>query len=684
MRVKEAFYDFAIMLPMRIDLGGLNARQREAAETIEGPVLVLSGAGTGKTRTITYRIANMLGKGISPGNILAVTFTNKAAAEMAERIRALAGEAAKEMQISTFHSLGLKIIRENTEYFELPYSLTIYDTADQVAVARKGLRELKVPNKKFDPDKILWQMNSVRTVDYGKIAPKCEDPDDAWAIQHLWPYYRETLKKCGAVDFEDLLFLPLQLFKARKDILAKYQERFRYALVDEYQDTNEAQFELMRLLTIKSRNLCAVGDDDQSIYGWRGAVIRNILDFEKNYKEAKVIRLEENYRSTQTILDAANCVIKNNKFRKAKTLFTANGQGEKVKLYCAENEESECARLTELITDLHAKKVPFGDIAILMRTNTQSMRYEEALRRARIPYVLKGNLSFLDRKEMRDFLGYLKLMVNTLDEEAVMRVINIPKRKIGATSLKKLSDFAGSHNWDLYTALGHIEECEEIKGQTKEAMKSFHNLVERYRGLVRPGNYARFVRDLWEDLNYEQEISELDTADREERLGNVSQLIESISYFERENPNSGLDDYLQQLHLQEEDEEDDDDKDMKDKNKVKMMTIHSSKGLEFPYVFIVGVNDGILPHERSVNEGGLEEERRLFYVAITRAKKDLFLLYPAERTRYGVTEACEKSRFIEEIDEELLETYDETVPNEVTDEEEDEIFAKLKGMLDKK
>ena len=666
---------------MSVDLGGLNPCQREAAETIEGPVLVLSGAGTGKTRTITYRVANMLDHGIAPGNILAVTFTNKAAAEMAERARALAGAAARDMQISTFHSLGLRIIRENADYFGLPSSFSIYDASDQLMVARKGLRELKVPNKKFDPEKILWQMQKARTADY-KVKPDSYDEEDNWAVTHLWNYYEETLRKCGAVDFEDLLYLPLKLFRERKDILAEYQKRYLYALVDEYQDTNDVQFELMRLLTLKSRNLCAVGDDDQSIYGWRGAEIRNILNFEKNYPEAKVIRLEENYRSTGTILEAANCVIKNNRMRKKKKLWTSKGAGEKIKLYCAETEESESEKVAEILEELRGQNVSYGDCAVLMRTNTQSTRYEEALRRHHIPYVMKGSLTFLDRKEMRDFICYLKLLVNKQDEEALMRVINIPKRGIGASSLKKLSDFAFSLNCDTYDALARIDECSEIKGAAKAAMKDFYMLMERYRCLVKPGDFSKYVRYLWDDLDYEKEISELETGEREERMANVSALIDSMAYFEQHNPGQTLTDYLQQLDLQEEDEEDDDDEE-KDKYKVKVMTIHASKGLEFPYVILVGVTEGIIPHERSVAEGSLEEERRLFYVAVTRAKRDLFITYPAEKVRYGVTMSCEPSSFIGEIDEDLLEKHDETVPQEVSAEEEEELMAKLKAMFKK-
>jgi len=361
------------------------------------------------------------------------------------------------MQISTFHSLGLRIVRENAEYFGLPEHFSIYDAGDQLAVARKGLRELKVPNKKFDPEKILYLMQRSRTADYGAIKPAGFDEEDNWAARHLWNYYRETLGKCGAVDFEDLLFLPLKLFRERGDVLEKYQERYRYALVDEYQDTNDVQFEMMRLLTLRSRNLCAVGDDDQSIYGWRGAVIRNILDFEKNYPEAKVIRLEENYRSTGTILEAANCVIRNNRMRKQKKLWTAGGRGEKIKLYVGETEESESEIVTEILEELRARGASYGDCAVLMRTNTQSTRYEEALRRHRIPYVVKGNLTFLDRKEMRDFLAYLKLLVNQKDEEALMRVINVPKRKIGAASLRKLTDFAAGLGRETYAALASID-----------------------------------------------------------------------------------------------------------------------------------------------------------------------------------------------------------------------------------
>jgi ATP-dependent DNA helicase Rep/DNA helicase-2/ATP-dependent DNA helicase PcrA len=670
------------MAHMRVDLSELNSRQREAAETIEGPVLVLSGAGTGKTRTITYRIANMLGKGIPASNILAVTFTNKAAREMQERIRAVAGEAAREMQISTFHSLGLRMVREHADYFSLPSAFTIYDQADQLSVVRKGLRQLRSTSKKFNPEKILWEMQRSRDAKY-QVNPACEDEDDNWAVRLVWDFYLETLRKCGAVDFEDLLYLPLRLLKEKPDALEEYRGRFRYCLVDEYQDTNEAQFEIMRLLTMKSRNLCVVGDDDQSIYGWRGAQIRNILDFEKTFPEAKVIRLEENYRSSQTILDAANCVIKNNRNRKSKKLWTSKNAGRKIRVYAAEDEETEAQILADSLIDLHMKGVEWGDCAVLMRMNTQAVRFEEALRRNRVPYVLKGTLSFMDRKEMRDFICYLKLLINQQDEEAINRVINVPPRKIGATSLKKLSDFAEKHNWDLYTALGHIEECSEIKGPTRDAMYEFHSLIERYKVLMRPGNFARFVGDLWEDLAYEEELKELETSERQSRLGNVSALIDSIRYYESQGANTTLADYLQQLHLQEEDEEEDDDKEMQDRKKVKMMTIHSSKGLEFPYVFLVGAEDGVLPHERSVMEGSLEEERRLFYVAVTRAKEDLVISYAANKIRYGQAIACDPSSFIGEIDEDLLEIHDDSVREEATEEEADMAFARLKALFAK-
>ena len=669
---------------MKINLEDLNAGQRAAAETINGPLLVLSGAGTGKTRTITYRIANMLAHGISPSEILAVTFTNKAAGEMAERVRAVAGPAAKHMQVSTFHSFGLRVVRENTAFFGLPSAFNIYDTNDQLALIRKGVRQLRVPNKKFRPEKILWEMQKCRdgNPDPQKaVNPKLPDPDENWAIRHVFPYYIEQMRKCGAVDFDDLLFLPLRLFNERPDILEKYRARFRYVLVDEYQDTNATQFEIVKLLTEKSRNLCVVGDDDQSIYGWRGAEIRNILDFEKTFPEAKVVRLEENYRSSQSILDAANCVIKNNSHRKAKRLWTELGAGEKIKTYAALDEESECQLVADLILNRHAEGTPFGDMTILMRMNTQALRFEEALRRNHVPYVLKGTLSFLDRKEMRDFLSYLKLLVNPQDEEALMRIINVPSRKIGATALAKFSDFAGSRNLGLYSALARIAECEEIKPNTREAMAEFYNLIERYRVLVDGKTFSKSVRDLWDELCYEQELASLDMDEREERLGNVSALIDSIKYYESQDPEASLCSFLQNLNLQEEDQEDEDEE-LDDKAKVKMMTIHSSKGLEFPFVYLVGCEDGILPHERSVAEGQLEEERRLFYVAITRAKKDICITYPLERVRYGVGITCEPSRFLSEIDEELLERHDIGCDEEASPETSAIFLEKLRKIFE--
>jgi len=652
---------------MKLSLYKLNPQQRKAAKTVEGPLLVLSGAGTGKTTTVVNRIAYMLSRGVKSEEILAVTFTNKAAREMNARVKKMIGKSAENMQVSTFHSLGLRILRENYKLAGYRRRFTIYDTADQLSVIRKALRTISAAWKKYKPDEVLYALNRIRMPHDETLDLKYENEFDGEVYSSVWEKYRESLRNNNAVDYEDLLTLPLRILKKHPEILRFYQEKFKYIIVDEYQDTNAVQFEIIKLLADKYKNICVVGDDDQSIYGWRGAEVKNILDFDKNFKAAKVIRLEENYRSTGNILKAANAVIAGNKHRKAKKLWTRMGDGNRIRLFAASDEMAEAEYVvTEIITHQIENKMSYGSYAILMRMNTQSRPFEEILRAHRIPYIVVGGMQFYDRKEIRDFMSYLKVLSNPEDEESLLRIINVPKRGIGGTTLKIMSEHANLKKCGLYESLATINENGSIKPKTLIELNKFYEIIEDARKRLKRESIAGVARNLWAEIDYQKELETTfnDVKKIDERMANIDALIDGIEYYENRNRKPTLEGYLRQVSLMEED----DDEEFQ-KGKVVVMTIHAAKGLEFRNVFFVGVEQGMIPHTKSLETSyGEDEERRLFYVAVTRAKQELTISHTTMRTKYGQRVERHPSMFINEIPDNLLEVTD-GVDHEVADEE---------------
>ena len=662
-------------------LSQLNKQQRKAAETINGPLLVLSGAGTGKTRTITYRIANMLDYGIQANNILSVTFTNKAAREMVERAKKLVGPAVNDMQVSTFHSFGLRIIRENLNKLGLRRNFTIYDSKDQAAIVKKALRSISVSWKDYKAEDVLYTINKLRDPYSDEIDFSSVEQFDAAVLQGVWERYRRAIKSSNAVDFNDLLFLPLRLFKKHKNILNNYQDIFKYILVDEYQDTNSVQFDLIHSLAKKHNNLCVVGDDDQSIYGWRGAEISNILDFEKHFKGAVVVRLEENYRSTSAILDTANYVIKKNVNRKEKKLWTSIKGGEPVRALIAPDEMGEAELIvSDIISHQKRNDTKYGDYSILIRMNTQARSFEEVLRTFQIPYVVVGGMQFYDRKEIKDFISYLKLLVNPDDEEAFLRVVNSPPRAIGEKSIDRLGHHAAKDDKGLFESIANIETNSEIAFNAKNGFWEFYQFIEKYREKLKTIlNPSIIIREMWKELQYEKELMKVcKTLEAvNSRMANVESFIDGIEYYEQKTKNPSLENYLRRISL----DTNDDDEEMKNE-KLALMTIHASKGLEFPYVYIVGAEQGIIPHKKSMlSDVGVSEERRLFYVAITRAQKMLTISYPKARMKFGTLEEKKPSEFLKDIPENLIEWHENAYDQVVSDEETADNFSELKNMF---
>jgi ATP-dependent DNA helicase Rep/DNA helicase-2/ATP-dependent DNA helicase PcrA len=663
-----------------VDLNDLNPQQREAAETVDGPVLVLSGAGTGKTRTITYRIAHMLARGIPPEHILAVTFTNKAAKEMIERVRALVGSKVDTMQVSTFHSLGLRIIRENTKKIGLRKGFSIYTRSDQVAIIKKALRALSISWKKYKPEDILFTMNRMRVPTEEGIEVTSHDDIDAYVLKGVWERYHAALRAANAVDFEDLLLLPLRFLKTHTRDLKKYRDLFRYILVDEYQDTNHIQFEMIHLLAKKQKNLCVVGDDDQSIYGWRGAEIRNILDFEKHFPGALVVRLEENYRSTRTILNAANAVIEKNEERKPKKLWTKHRKSIPIRCLVAPDDMSEAEMVVaDLLKHRKSHRRKYSDYAILMRMNTQARQFEDVLRRYQVPYTVVGGMQFYDRKEIKDFLAYLRLLVNPGDEEAFMRVVNVPGRSVGDAALDRIHDLAAARNCSPFECLDTIKNDEVLKPAQRTNLSAFYNMIDSIHKKLKRAKPSECARELWKKIDYQRELQRILRVpeDIANRMENVEVLIEGIAYYERQTRKPTLEGYLREVMLLN----NDDDEELT-KDKMPLMTIHASKGLEFPCVYLAGAEQGIMPHDKSVvDEKGKAEERRLFYVAITRAKRDLTITYPKARMKFGKLESRKPSEFLADIPEDLIEWHKNAFDREATEEEATDYLKDLKALL---
>ncbi|MDO3378711.1 ATP-dependent helicase [Geoalkalibacter halelectricus] len=677
-----------------MELSLLNPQQREAACHGEGPLLILAGAGSGKTRVITCRIAHLsAARGVAPENILAVTFTNKAAREMRERVEEMLGKKrCKGMVIATFHSLCVRILREDIEALDYKKNFSIYSTADQLRLIKDLIQQVDIGGRKFDAERVLYAISDAknRLVPPEKFAVKYHD-DYEYMAAAVYPRYQKALKAFNAVDFDDLIMLVARLLQEHPAVLEKYRARFRYILVDEYQDTNAAQYLLLKLLAGGHHNLCVVGDDDQSIYGWRGADLGNILEFERDFPGARVVKLEQNYRSTGNILAAANAVIKNNGKRREKALWTADGAGPRVDYLLCEDEEDEARAVMERIHgERFREELNYSDFAILYRTNVQSRAFEEQLRYENIPYVLIGGQQFFDRKEVKDLIAYLKVLVNHRDEVNLLRILNYPKRGIGETTADRLIRHSAQTQKPLWEVLKSAGELDDLGDKAQEAIAAFVALMERYRRLFnRHGMMVETLRELIAEVRLEQEIYRTvdDPVKARRRVENMEEVANALaSYLEREESPS-LPGFLEKVSLLDEERPGRDSKEKKlQRDAVVLMSIHSSKGLEFPHVFLVGMEEEFLPHKKTLTETfDLDEERRLCYVGITRARRRLVLTGARRRKKYGEMQLRVPSRFLAEIPAELLNASRGEEPPQLPEEEKDQraskAFANIMSIL---
>ncbi|SHJ99062.1 DNA helicase PcrA [Paramaledivibacter caminithermalis] len=637
-----------------MDLSTLNEKQREAVENIRGPLLILAGAGSGKTRVLTHRIAYLIEeKGVYEGNILAITFTNKAAKEMKERVEGLIGSIASNMWISTFHSACVRILRRDIDKIDYTRDFVIYDTADQRTVIKECLKELNLDEKSYPikyiqsvigdaKDKLLTPQK-YSELNYSDFRMK--------SLCDLYELYQKKLVSNNALDFDDLILRTIELFEKNPKVLDFYQRKFEYIMVDEYQDTNKAQYKLVSMLSRVHRNLCVVGDDDQSIYKFRGADIRNILDFEKDFHDAKVIKLEQNYRSTKTILEAANNVIKENMGRKRKRLWTANDEGEKINYYKGQTERDEADFVVrEIEKKSKYEKRKFSDFAILYRTNAQSRVIEDSLMRNNIPYRIYGGLKFYDRKEIKDIIAYLRVIQNPIDDVSLLRVINTPKRGIGNKTIERLKEIADQRGEKLFNTMLDINEIGGFSKRVTAGINSFLDVVTKYIVNKDEFKITEIIENVLKETGYIEELKNENTVEATTRIENLGEFMSVAMEFENNSEINTLEEFLGSISLSSDlDNLEDDD------NTVTLMTLHSAKGLEFPVVFMVGMEDGVFPGSRSmVDDEELEEERRLCYVGITRAKEELYLTHASMRTLYGRTNVNPVSRFIDDIPQELL------------------------------
>lgn len=632
-------------------LDGLNNMQREAAERTEGPLLVLAGAGSGKTRVLTYRIAHMIEKGIMPWNILAITFTNKAAREMAERVEKLIGDKANDMWVKTFHSACVRILRRDIDKIGYDKSFNIIDADDQKSLVKECLKELNLDDKIFTPKSVMSEISSAKDSlklppEYGKSVAGDYKKEKTAQVYEL---YQEKLKVSNCLDFDDLIVQTVRLFMMSRETLEYYQNKFKYILVDEYQDTNNAQNVLVMLLAKSHRNLCVVGDDDQSIYKFRGANIENILNFEKMFPDAHVVRLEQNYRSTQNILDAANSVIKNNLGRKGKSLWTDEGAGEKLVIHREPNEHEEANYIASEIRRLYDEGYKYSDIALLYRNNSLTRSSEDIFMRRGIPYRLLSGLRFYDRMEIRDMVAYLRLAKNPDDDMSLKRIINVPSRKIGKTTIDTISATAQREKTSIFKSL------QLHKDEIKSNLREFVDLMEEIISQKNEVTVDEFVNYVYERTGYRAYLD--NDEKRDDRQANVGELVSGAKNYHDSAENPNFDDYMDNIALVSDIDNYDEDLDA-----CVFMTMHAAKGLEFPVVFLLGADDGIFPSFMSIyDESELEEERRLCYVGITRARKKLYLTGAFSRTVYGKTSPYQKSRFLDEIPEEVYE-YSEKTP----------------------
>ncbi len=636
-----------------MNLEELNERQREAVLYNDGPLLIIAGAGAGKTKTLTTKIAYLIEKkNVAPENILAITFTNKAAKEMKDRLFKTIGQTAKYLEVSTFHSFGLKLLRENYDALGYDKNFVIMDSDDSLTVVKKIIKDIGYDPKIYNPRAIRNKISSCKNeMTSPEAYERYAASDFEKVVQEVYAKYEKKLQRNNSVDFDDLLLLPIELFKKNPDILNKYQDLYQYILIDEYQDTNEAQYILTKMLSAKNRKITCVGDDSQSIYSFRGANYKNILNFEKDYKDAKTILLEQNYRSTSNILDAANQVIKNNKMRKDKNLWTSRGIGEKIKYYRAYNERDEAQYVIRKIKELTNRNVEYKDIAVLYRTNAQSRVLEEEMLKENLPYRVIGSFYFYSRKEIKDLIAYLRLIHNSKDNVSLLRVINTPKRGIGLKTIENLTIQADAMGVSIYEAISSGKELE------------FKNLIEKLKEMSKDLTLTELIDKVLDASGMKKELEDEKTLEAEVRLENLEEFKSITKTFEEREGLISLEDFLLEISLISDVEEYKDDP-----NRISLMTVHSVKGLEFDHVFVVGMEEGIFPHINSLMDNSeLEEERRLCYVAITRAKDDLHLVNARRRTLFGKEQINPVSRFLGEINKDLIET---NVKDELPQKEE--------------
>ena len=634
-------------------LDGLNREQQQAVQHTEGPLLILAGAGSGKTKVLTVRIAYLLAQGVNPYEILAITFTNKAAKEMKSRVEGLVGDVANRIWLSTFHSFCAKFLRFELDNF-LGYNsnFTIYDTSDSQVVIKAALKALNLDDKYYPVGAMISAISDAKNKlmfasDYRKQARDFYQQK----VTDVYEYYERELRKNNALDFDDLLLVAVKLLQSNAAVLEKYSKRFKYVMIDEYQDTNHAQYLLAYLLSSHWKNIAVVGDADQSIYAWRGADIQNILDFEKDYPNCTSIKLEQNYRSTKIILDAANAVIDHNEGRPEKNLWTDKVEGAKIQHFTAQSEHEEAAFIGDTIVkkhDIHG--VPYGDMAILYRTNAQSRVLEEALIKRALPYTMVGGTKFYDRKEIKDVLAYLRVLYNPFDDLSLLRIINVPKRSIGATTVSKLQDYARENGTSLFMTLTQLHLVDTIKGKTKEKLEEFGILIFTLVAEMDDKSVLDILEAILDRTGYLAQLEESTDPQDQARAENIGELLSVAKDFQDTNPTGTVEDFLEQVALVN-----DVDSFEQEESKVTLMTLHAAKGLEFPIVFLGGLEEGLFPHSRTLmNPEEIEEERRLAYVGITRAEKELYISNATTRTVFGRTSSYLPSRFIDEIPAELV------------------------------
>lgn len=634
-------------------LDGLNREQQQAVQHTEGPLLILAGAGSGKTKVLTVRIAYLLAQGVNPYEILAITFTNKAAKEMKSRVEGIVGDVANRIWLSTFHSFCAKFLRFELDTF-LGYNsnFTIYDTSDSQVVIKAALKALNLDDKYYPVGAMISAISDAKNKlmfasDFRKQARDFYQQK----VADVYEYYERELRKNNALDFDDLLLVAVKLLQSNAAVLDKYSKRFKYVMIDEYQDTNHAQYLLAYLLSSHWKNIAVVGDADQSIYAWRGADIQNILDFEKDYPNCTSIKLEQNYRSTKIILDAANAVIDHNEGRPEKNLWTDKVEGAKIQHFTAQSEHEEAAFIGDTIVkkhDIHG--VPYGDMAILYRTNAQSRVLEEALIKRALPYTMVGGTKFYDRKEIKDVLAYLRVLYNPFDDLSLLRIINVPKRSIGATTVSKLQDYARENGTSLFMTLTQLHLVDTIKGKTKEKLEEFGILIFTLVAEMDDKSVLDILEAILDRTGYLAQLEESTDPQDQARAENIGELLSVAKDFQDTNPTGTVEDFLEQVALVN-----DVDSFEQEESKVTLMTLHAAKGLEFPIVFLGGLEEGLFPHSRTLmNPEEIEEERRLAYVGITRAEKELYISNATTRTVFGRTSSYLPSRFIDEIPAELV------------------------------